>query len=233
MRGQRHFAHHGAVQLAGGRERAEKPRVLLVAGQDLGPAAELEAADRLGDPLARAGGERHVGAIAAQYAGVGVAQLAGELEATFEMSLCAAVAQLAPELGRDGLHGGGRQRTVGTRVQVCESIKDGELGAKSRRLSTNRENTPMSGTDQQAPLWKPSAEQQARTEMSRVHAWAAERRGRPFADYDELWRWSVDELEDFWASIWEFFGVLASRAPTSVCSPPAACPARAGSRAPS
>ena len=41
--------------------------------------------------------------------------------------------------------------------------------------------------------------------------WAGERRGRPFADYDELWRWSVDELEDFWASIWEFCGVRASR----------------------
>ncbi len=42
--------------------------------------------------------------------------------------------------------------------------------------------------------------------------WAGERRGRPFAGYDELWRWSVDDLEDFWASIWEFFGVRASHA---------------------
>src|SRR5271154_1496791 len=74
----------------------------------------------------------------------------------------------------------------------------------------------MSGTDQQAPLWKPSAEQQASTEMSRFMLWAAERRGRPFADYDELWRWSVDELEDFWASIWEYFGVRASRSPERV-----------------
>ena len=41
--------------------------------------------------------------------------------------------------------------------------------------------------------------------------WAGERRGRAFADYDELWRWSVDELEDFWASIWEFCGVRASK----------------------
>jgi acetoacetyl-CoA synthetase len=40
---------------------------------------------------------------------------------------------------------------------------------------------------------------------------AGERRGRPFDDYDELWRWSVDELEDFWSCLWEFCGVRASR----------------------
>ncbi|MFC4949137.1 acetoacetate--CoA ligase [Pseudonocardia sp. GCM10023141] len=32
-------------------------------------------------------------------------------------------------------------------------------------------------------------------------------RGRPFASYDELWRWSVEDIEGFWASIWEHFGV--------------------------
>jgi acetoacetyl-CoA synthetase len=47
--------------------------------------------------------------------------------------------------------------------------------------------------------------------MTRFMRWAGERRGRPFADYTELWRWSVQELEDFWASIWEFCGVRASR----------------------
>jgi acetoacetyl-CoA synthetase len=46
--------------------------------------------------------------------------------------------------------------------------------------------------------------------MARYMRWAGERRGAPFADYGELWRWSVDELEDFWASIWEFCGVHAS-----------------------
>ncbi len=40
--------------------------------------------------------------------------------------------------------------------------------------------------------------------------WAGEREGRTFADYDELWRWSVDELEAFWASVWDFCEVRAS-----------------------
>jgi acetoacetyl-CoA synthetase len=69
----------------------------------------------------------------------------------------------------------------------------------------------MSSADRQQPLWEPSPEQREKVEMARFMDWAGERRGRPFSDYDELWRWSVDELEDFWASIWEFCGVRASK----------------------
>jgi acetoacetyl-CoA synthetase len=69
----------------------------------------------------------------------------------------------------------------------------------------------MGNANQQLPLWEPSPEAAARTAMSRFMRWAGERRGREFADYDELWRWSVEDVEGFWASIWEFFGVRASR----------------------
>jgi acetoacetyl-CoA synthetase len=69
----------------------------------------------------------------------------------------------------------------------------------------------MSSAENQQPLWAPSPEQRENVEMARFMDWAGERRGRPFADYDELWHWSVDELEDFWASIWEFCGVRASK----------------------
>ncbi|HXR28190.1 MAG TPA: acetoacetate--CoA ligase [Solirubrobacteraceae bacterium] len=68
----------------------------------------------------------------------------------------------------------------------------------------------MSNEGQQKPLWEPSREGSQHVEMTRYMRWAGERRGREFADYHELWRWSVDELEDFWASIWEFCGVRAS-----------------------
>jgi acetoacetyl-CoA synthetase len=35
----------------------------------------------------------------------------------------------------------------------------------------------------------------------------AYRRERGFDSYDELWRWSVSDLDDFWGSIWDRFGV--------------------------
>jgi acetoacetyl-CoA synthetase len=69
----------------------------------------------------------------------------------------------------------------------------------------------MSGADAQVALWEPSPEQHERAEMTRFMRFAGERRGEPFADYEQLWQWSVDELEDFWAAVWEFCGVRASR----------------------
>ena len=34
-------------------------------------------------------------------------------------------------------------------------------------------------------------------------------RDQEFCSYDALWRWSVTDLESFWASIWEFYGLRA------------------------
>jgi len=60
-------------------------------------------------------------------------------------------------------------------------------------------------------LWTPSADVLERASMTRFMRYAGQRRGKPFAAYDELWRWSVESLEDFWAATWDFFGVRASR----------------------
>jgi acetoacetyl-CoA synthetase len=45
------------------------------------------------------------------------------------------------------------------------------------------------------------------TALGRYVRWLAAERGREFRSYDELWRWSVDDLEGFWSSIWDHFGV--------------------------
>jgi acetoacetyl-CoA synthetase len=69
----------------------------------------------------------------------------------------------------------------------------------------------MDSPDTPQPLWEPPRERREDVEMARFMRWVGERRGRPFAGYEELWRWSVDELEQFWACVWEFCGVRASR----------------------
>ncbi|HEV3033961.1 MAG TPA: acetoacetate--CoA ligase [Solirubrobacteraceae bacterium] len=69
----------------------------------------------------------------------------------------------------------------------------------------------MSSAPRELPMWEPPSEQRERVEMGRFMEWVAERHGRAFSGYDELWQWSVDELEDFWASVWEFCGVRASK----------------------
>ena len=53
------------------------------------------------------------------------------------------------------------------------------------------------------PLWTPSPERVARARMTQFAADV----GMRGASYDELWRWSVDDLDAFWAAIWTRFGV--------------------------
>ncbi|MDX6636219.1 MAG: acetoacetyl-CoA synthetase [Solirubrobacterales bacterium] len=65
-------------------------------------------------------------------------------------------------------------------------------------------------------LWEPSAEQVERSRLTEFMRWLERERGLPFNDYDELWQWSVDELEAFWSAIWDFFEVQADGDPSPV-----------------
>ena len=61
-------------------------------------------------------------------------------------------------------------------------------------------------------LWQPSESRVERATLTRYMRWLAQHRGLEFDDYESLWRWSVSDLEAFWASIWDFFDVRAARA---------------------
>ena len=56
-------------------------------------------------------------------------------------------------------------------------------------------------------LRQPAADVLDTTPLGDYVRWLAYERGLHFGDYDALWRWSVDNLEQFWASVWEFFGI--------------------------
>ncbi len=57
------------------------------------------------------------------------------------------------------------------------------------------------------PLWEPDADTVERANLTGYLRWLREQRGLHFDDYHALWRWSVEDLEDFWASIWDFYGL--------------------------
>src|SRR4051812_35293261 len=56
-------------------------------------------------------------------------------------------------------------------------------------------------------LWEPSAEAKESARMTDYIRWL----DRGFETYDDLWRWSVEDLEGFWGSLWDYFEVQASR----------------------
>ena len=62
-----------------------------------------------------------------------------------------------------------------------------------------------------APLWTPSPERVAATNVTAFRGWLEAERGVVLADVAALWRWSVDDIESFWAAIWDYGGVIASR----------------------
>ncbi|MEO0436502.1 MAG: acetoacetate--CoA ligase [Pseudomonadota bacterium] len=77
-------------------------------------------------------------------------------------------------------------------------------------------------TDQSHPvafgqlLWKPSDAFAAKSNMAHFMNWLTERRGLEFPDYNALWSWSVNDLEGFWAAIWDYFQVYSEQPYTAV-----------------
>jgi acetoacetyl-CoA synthetase len=60
-------------------------------------------------------------------------------------------------------------------------------------------------------LWRPTPESIRATRLAEFAARAAQRRGLDLGDpvdYDRVWRWSVEHLEQFWAEVADWSGVL-------------------------
>lgn len=55
-------------------------------------------------------------------------------------------------------------------------------------------------------LWSPDPAYAATTSMADFTRWAAGDQGREFNEYNDLWRWSVEEIEEFWDAIVRYSG---------------------------
>lgn len=64
-----------------------------------------------------------------------------------------------------------------------------------------------------APIWTPSALRKQRALITAFEDWLQRERGLRFEGYEALWRWSVDQPEDFWRAIWAFFDLPAAQPP--------------------
>jgi len=60
-------------------------------------------------------------------------------------------------------------------------------------------------------LWKPSEELKKQANITRFISFVNEKYGLHIDSYDELYDWSIEKIPDFWAAMWEFAPIKASR----------------------
>ena len=65
-------------------------------------------------------------------------------------------------------------------------------------------------------LWEPSATFAQRSRLRAYMRWLAAERNVDARTYDELWRWSVGDIDAFWSSIAEYFDVRFDAPPRAV-----------------
>ena len=59
-------------------------------------------------------------------------------------------------------------------------------------------------------LWEASQAYKDNANITKYMNWLAQNREHSFENYQDLWEWSVDELELFWQTIWEYFEIESS-----------------------
>lgn len=65
-------------------------------------------------------------------------------------------------------------------------------------------------------LWTPSPSRVKNARITQYKEWLRAHNQLEFSEYSDLWQWSVDHPDDFWHSVWEYFGVMASTPFTQV-----------------
>lgn len=60
-------------------------------------------------------------------------------------------------------------------------------------------------------LWAPGPHVLEQANLTHYMRWLNDHRGLTFDRYAALWQWSVDELEAFWDSLWEYFDLQVER----------------------
>ncbi len=61
------------------------------------------------------------------------------------------------------------------------------------------------------PIWKPSEERIKNANMTRFTEFVNKRYNKKFNGYFELYNWSITDISDFWAAVWDFVGIKASK----------------------
>src|SRR5699024_7523405 len=111
---------------------------------------------------------------------------------------------------RRGLHDGGphgRRRPIEQRGQGTHVV----LPRRNRSQSHEVRGQTMSNVIRDVP-----SDALTTSRIGDFLTWVNSNHGRDFTGWDELYDWSVTEIEDFWAAVWEYFEVKAHTPYSSV-----------------
>lgn len=67
-------------------------------------------------------------------------------------------------------------------------------------------------------LWEGNKQFKKQSHLYAYKQWLAINKNLKFKSYQELWQWSVTEIEDFWESIWNYFNVISHKPYSKVLS---------------
>lgn len=67
-------------------------------------------------------------------------------------------------------------------------------------------------------LWEPDETWQKNANVTQYMDWLKTNKNKHFNDYQSLWEWSVNDLEGFWESLWEYFNIQADEPYQTVLS---------------
>jgi len=75
-----------------------------------------------------------------------------------------------------------------------------------------------------APLWQPSSDRISSSNLQQFIQRVNDQHKLALKDYTDLYRWSIDQTEDFWSELWDFAGVIADKKSDVVLANPEKMP---------
>ena len=58
-------------------------------------------------------------------------------------------------------------------------------------------------------LWEPSDSFKENSHLQHYKKWLKQNLNLEFKCYQDLWQWSITNVEEFWKSIWNYFNVIS------------------------
>lgn len=65
------------------------------------------------------------------------------------------------------------------------------------------------------PIWRPDPDRIAAANVTRFAAFAAVRTARDLDDFEQLHAWSIEQPDEFWSAVWDFYDVVGERGETA------------------